>query len=120
MGFFDASITAIASAASVLFRIPFILCDCQAMGLMLFSNASNQKTIYPPWEPPTVMFANEASQNTNSLESARLSSFFNIMTFCSLLILLTNLVALLVSSMVGFLFSLVSCSIRRGYLALFV
>ena len=45
MGFFDASITAIASAASLLFRIPFILCDCQAMGLMLFSNASNQKTM---------------------------------------------------------------------------
>ena len=46
----------IASAASVLPRIPFILCECQAMVLMLFSNASN----HPPWEPPDVIFANEA------------------------------------------------------------
>ena len=34
----------------------FLLCEWQAMVLMLFSNASN----HPPWKPPKVMFTNEA------------------------------------------------------------
>ena len=79
----NASINAIASAATVLITILFTLCDCQAMGFMLFLNASNQKIIYPPWKPPPSMFANEASQNTSSLESARLSFFFNVTTISS-------------------------------------
>ena len=99
----DVSIGAIASAASMLFIILFILCDCQAMRFMLFPNASDQKIIYPPWEPPPDMFAKEASQNTSSLESARLSSFFNVTTISSVFILLTNLFALLASSVVGLL-----------------
>ena len=100
----DASISAIASAASVVFTILFILCDCQAMpSFMLFPNASDQKIIYPPWEPPPDMFAKEALQNTSSLESARLSSFFNVMTISSRFVLLTNLFAVLASLMVGLL-----------------
>ena len=67
----DASISAIASAASVLFTILFILCGCQAMRFMLFPNASVQKIIYPPWEPSPDMFAKKASQNTSSSESTR-------------------------------------------------
>ena len=57
----DTSIDLIASAASVLFTIFFILCDCQAIGFMLFLNVSGQKIIYNPWEPPPAMFANKAS-----------------------------------------------------------
>ena len=71
----DASIYAIAYAACLLFTILFILCDFQAMGFMLFPSASDQKIIYPPWESPPDMFAKEASQNTSSLQSARLSLF---------------------------------------------
>ena len=67
-----------------------------------FLNASDEKVTYPPWEPPPSMFAIEASQNTSSLESARLPSFFNAQTISSLFILLTNLFAVLASSMVGF------------------
>ena len=81
----------------------FILCDCQGMGFMLFPNASDQKIIYPPWKPPPNMFAKEASQNTSSLESARLSSFFSVTTISSVFVLLTNLFALLASSVVGLL-----------------
>ena len=42
----DASISAIASAASLLFTILFILCDCQAMGFILFPNTSDQKLYF--------------------------------------------------------------------------
>ena len=56
----NASISAIASAASVLFTILFILCDCQAMLFMLFPSASNKMFIYTPWEPPPFMFANKS------------------------------------------------------------
>ena len=35
----DALISAIASAASVMFTILFIICGCQAIGYMLFPNA---------------------------------------------------------------------------------
>ena len=70
---------------------------------MLFPNVSDQRITYSPWEPPPAMFANEASQNTSSLKSARLSSFYSVMTISSLFILLTNLFALLASSMVELL-----------------
>ena len=96
------SISAIASAASVLFTILFILCDYQDIKFILFLNTSDQKIIYLPWEPPPAMFANKASQNTNSLESAILF-FFNVRTISSLFILLTNLFAFLALSMVGLL-----------------
>ena len=43
--FLDASISDIASAASVLFTNLFILFGCQAMGFMLFPNAFS---LYPP------------------------------------------------------------------------
>ena len=79
-----ASINAIASAASLLFTILFILCDYQAIRFMLFLNTSDQKIIYPPWEPLPAMVANKASQNTSSLESAILfffNVFFNFFTF---------------------------------------
>ena len=99
----DASTSATESAASMLFTILFILCDCQAIDFVLFPNASDQNIIYPPWEQPPDMFAKEASQNTSSLESTRLSSFFNVTTISSFFILLTNLFALLASSMAGLL-----------------
>ena len=41
----DASISAIASAASVLFTILFVLCDFQAMEYMLFPDASDQNIL---------------------------------------------------------------------------
>ena len=62
----NASVSAIASAASVPFTILFILCDCQAMLFMLFLSASDKMFIYPPWEPPPAMFANKSSENTIS------------------------------------------------------
>ena len=73
------------------------------MGFILFPNASDKIIIYPFWEPTPAMFADEASQNANSLEYARLSFFFNDMTIYIMFILLTNLFPLLALSMVGLL-----------------